>query len=168
MTVPTRTAKKAGNLEKMGASVVVAHVYDVETMGSVMQSGKRLFLLNPPAAPNTDTDQTEQDTARHLLAAIDGSGLEEIVAESTYGVQPGDELGDLNTLYEMEEGIRAQNIPHRIIRAAYYMSNWDAIIEPARKDGVLPTMYPANFKFPMVAPTDPACGCRTPAYGAGR
>ena len=111
-------------------------------------------MLNPPASPDTDTDKTEKETIRHLLAAIDGSGLEKIVAESTYGAQPGECLGDLNTLYEMEQGLDAQPIPHSIIRAAYYMSNWDMVIGAARQDGTLPTMYPADLEIPMVAPAD--------------
>lgn len=34
------------------------------------------------------------------------------------------------------------------------MSNWDALLEPARKSGVLPTFYPEDLKIPMVAPAD--------------
>ena len=154
VTVVTRDAEKAEHLQKMGAEIAVADVHDVETMRNVFRFGKRLFLLNPPAAPDTNTDQTEKETVRHLLAALDGSGLEKIVAESTYGAQPGDHLGDLNTLYEMEQGLKAQSIPYSVIRAAYYMSNWDMMVEPARKDGILPTMYPADLKIPMVAPAD--------------
>jgi uncharacterized protein YbjT (DUF2867 family) len=93
-------------------------------------------------------------TCGYTTAAVDGSGLDKIVAESTYGAQRGDHLGDMNTLYEMEQGLKAQSIPYSVIRAAYYMSNWDMMIEPAQKDGVVPTMYPADLKIPMVAPTD--------------
>lgn len=154
VTIVTRDGSKAEPLRQQGAEVAIADVYDVDVMRAVFRSGKRLFLLNPPAAPDTDTDRTEKDTIRHLLAAIDGSGLEKIVAESTYGAQPGDEIGDLNTLYAMEEGLHGQAVPYSIIRAAYYMSNWDMMIEPARKDGVLPTMYPRDLAIPMVAPAD--------------
>lgn len=153
VTVVTRDEAKAACFRDLGAEIAQADLHDVETMRSVFRVGKRLFLLNPPAAPSTDTDATEKETARHLLAAIEGSGLEKIVAESTYGAQPGDHIGDLNTLFALEEGLRAQSIPHTIIRAAYYFSNWDAMLEPARK-GVLPTMFPADLKLPMVAPAD--------------
>jgi uncharacterized protein YbjT (DUF2867 family) len=33
------------------------------------------------------------------------------------------------------------------------MSNWDDVLDAA-KDGVLPTMLPADLKIPMVAPDD--------------
>lgn len=154
VTVVTRSPAKADPLQALGAEVVCADVYDVAAMRRVFERGKRLFLLNPPAAPDTDTDRTEKETVRHLLAALEGSGLEKIVAESTYGAQPGEYLGDLNTLYEMEQGLGRQAIPCSIIRAAFYMSNWDMFAETVREDGVLPTMYPADLKLPMVAPAD--------------
>lgn len=154
VTAVTRDASHAAPLKALGASIAVADVYDVQAMRNIMRTGKRLFLLNPPASPDSDTDKTEKDTVRHLLAAIEGSGLEKIVAESTYGAQPGDEIGDLNTLFALEQGLKAQPIPYSIIRAAYYFSNWDQMIAPARDEGVLPTMYPADMELPMVAPDD--------------
>lgn len=154
VTAVTRDVAKAEDLRQLGAKVAGADIHDVEAMRRIFRSGKRLFLLNPPAAPSTDTDRMERETGRQLLAALDGSGLEKIVAQSAYGAQPGDHLGDLSTLYALEEGLRAQAIPHSLIRAAYYMTNWDMMVEPARTDGVLPTMYPADLKIPMVAPSD--------------
>ncbi len=153
VTAVTRDAERAASLAALGAKVAVADVHDVDGMRAVFRGGTRLFLLNPPAAPDTDTDRVERETIRCLLAALDGSGLEKVVAESTYGAQPGDRLGDLNTLHTLERGLESQPIPTSVIRAAYYMSNWDAMIGPAR-DGVLPTMYPADFALPMVAPAD--------------
>ena len=154
VTVVTRAADRAEHLRKLGAEIAVSDVHDVETMRNVFRFGKRLFLLNPPAAPDTDTDRTEKDTVRCLLDALDGSGLEKVVAQSTYGAQPGDALGDLSTLYELEQGLQTQPIPFSIIRAAYYMSNWDMMVTPARENGVLPTMYPADLRIPMVAPAE--------------
>ena len=150
----TRDADKAAPLQALGAKVAVADIHDVAGMRQVLGLGKRLFMLNPPAAPDTDTDQTEKKSVRHLLAALEGSGIEKVVAESTYGAQPGECLGDLNTLHEMEDGLRCQPIAHSIIRAAFYMSNWDMYADAVRREGVLPTMYPAELKLPMVAPAD--------------
>jgi uncharacterized protein YbjT (DUF2867 family) len=62
---------------------------------------------------------------------LDGSGLEKIVAQSTYGAQPGEGKGDLNVLYDLEQALAAQPISVSVIRAAYYMSNWDAALKTA-------------------------------------
>ncbi len=123
-------------------------------MRAIFKRGKRAFLLNPPAPPDTDTDTEERATAAAIVAALDGSGLEKVVAESTFGAQPGERIGDLSVLYEMEQALRAQSIPVSINRGAYYMSNWDAALETARNQGVVHTLYPVEFRIPMVAPQD--------------
>ncbi|WP_199320489.1 SDR family oxidoreductase [Leptolyngbya sp. FACHB-261] len=124
--VVTRDPSKAEGLRRDGADVAVADVHDVETLRSIFRQGRRLFLLNPPAAPCSDTATEERRSLAAILSAISGTGLEKIVAESTYGAKPGERIGDLDVLYEMEQALTAQPVPTTIIRAAYYMSNWRA------------------------------------------
>jgi uncharacterized protein YbjT (DUF2867 family) len=154
VTIVTRSPEKASPWRQRGAEVVLADVQDVTSMHEVFRRGTRAFLLNPPADISSDTDREERRTVRCLLEALEGSGLEKVVAESTMGAQPGEECGDLNVLYELEVGLRDQPIPASIIRAAYYYSNWDTMVGPVTKDGVLSTMLPADLKLPMVAPED--------------
>ena len=89
-----------------------------------------------------------------MLAALPGSGIEKVVAASTYGAQPGDQTGDLGVLYELEQGLIKTGIPTSIIRAAYYMSNWDLALTTAQQTGEVHTLYPIEFKLPMAAPQD--------------
>jgi uncharacterized protein YbjT (DUF2867 family) len=152
--VVTRNPSKAAKLHQSGAEVAVADVHDVNALRSIFRRGRRLFLLNPPAAPASDTAAEERRSLTAILSALDGSGLEKIVAESTYGARPGERLGDLGVLYEMEQALTAQPIPATIIRAAYYMSNWGASLQTACEQGVVQTLYPEDFKLPMVAPSD--------------
>jgi uncharacterized protein YbjT (DUF2867 family) len=154
VTVVTRNPEKAGAWRQRGAEVAVADVHDVTSLREVFRHGQRAFLLNPNADISSDTDREERETVRCLLEAIEGSGLEKVVAESTMGAQSGKELGDLNVLHELEVGLRNQPIPASVIRAAYYYSNWDTMLEPVTKDGVLSTMLPADLTLPMVAPED--------------
>ena len=129
-------------------------MHDVEALRNIFRRGRRLFLLNPPAAPASDTAAEERRSLTAILSAIDGACLEKIVAESTYGARSGERLGDLGVLYEMEQALTAQPIPATIIRAAYYMSNWGASLRTACQQGVVQTLYPEDFKLPMVAPSD--------------
>lgn len=154
VTVVTRNADKAAAWRQQGAKVALVDVHDVASMREVFRQEKRAFLLNPNAEVSSDTDREERETVRCLLQAIEGSGLEKVVAQSTMGAQPGEECGDLNVLYELELGLRNQPIPASIIRAAYFYSNWDAMVGSVTKDGVLSTMLPADLKLPMVAPED--------------
>jgi uncharacterized protein YbjT (DUF2867 family) len=154
VTVVTRDPSKAAKLHQNGAEVAVADVHDVEALLAILRRGRRLFLLNPPADPTSDTAAEERRSLTAILSAINGAGLEKIVAESTYGASPGERSGDLGVLYEMEQALTAQSTPATIIRAAYYMSNWGTSLQTARELGVVQTLYPEDFKLPMVAPSD--------------
>ncbi|WP_196257724.1 NmrA family NAD(P)-binding protein [Pelagibacterium limicola] len=154
VTVLTRRPEEAGIWSDKGAQILRADAEDVSSLRAAFQSGERAFLLNPPADPTGDTDKTERRTIANILAAIGGSGLEKVVAASTYGAQPGERIGDLSTLWELEEGLRRQPIPAAINRGAYYMTNWTGFVETVRETGKLPSMFPANAQMPMVAPRD--------------
>jgi uncharacterized protein YbjT (DUF2867 family) len=153
VTVIVHHEDKAAAWRAKGAQAAVADVLDPNGLRAVLRRGRRAFLLNPPAAPSTDTEVEEHRTFAGIMAALEGSGLEKLVVESTYGAQPGQRCGDLNVLYDFEQALKAQPIPVTVQRAAYYMSNWDALLDQARQ-GVLPTMLPADLALPMVAPVD--------------
>ncbi|MBZ9811752.1 MULTISPECIES: NmrA family NAD(P)-binding protein [unclassified Mesorhizobium] len=154
VTVVTRDAAKAAWLVEQGAEAAEADVGDSDSLRDVLRRGKRAFVLNPPADPATDTDAEERRTVAAIVGALKGSGLEKIVAQSTYGAQTGERVGDLTVLHELEERLDRQPIPASIIRAAYYMSNWNPSLETAKREGVVNTLLPPGFKLPMVAPRD--------------
>lgn len=153
-TIITRDAAKSERWRQKGAEVAVADVHDVEALRRIFRKGKRLFLLNPPASPDTDTVAEEKKSLASIMAAVAGSDLEKIVAESTYGAHDGEGVGDLGVLYEMEQKLAETRIPYSVIRGAYYMSNWDWFLKTAEEEGRIYSLYPADFKIPMVAPVD--------------
>lgn len=153
VTVVTRSAEKAENLIKKGAKPAVVDVTDSRALASVFRTGKRAFLLNPPASVSRDTDAEEHKTLEAIISALDEAGLEKIVLASVYGAHSGTRCGDLTVLYDFEQALKRQPVPITTQRAAYYMSNFDELLKPAR-EGVLPSMFPADFVLPMIAPAD--------------
>jgi uncharacterized protein YbjT (DUF2867 family) len=154
VTAVTRDARRAASLQQLGAQIAELDVRDVAGLRRVLATGTRAFLLNPPAPPDTDTDAEERATAHAIASALEGSTLEKVVAESTYGARPGRRIGDLSVLYELEQALRRTRVPTTITRGAYYFSNLDGMLEPARDRGIVPTMMPADLRLPMVAPVD--------------
>ncbi|MGN6138297.1 NAD(P)H-binding protein (plasmid) [Ralstonia wenshanensis] len=154
VTILTRRPERAGRWRDKGASVAMADVEDVDSLRAAFRRGRRAFLLNPPADIAGDTDAAERRTIANILAALEDSGLEKVVAASTYGARPGQGIGDLTTLWELEEGLRRQPIPAAINRGAYYMTNWAGLLETVTQTRKLPSMFPADMPMPMVAPAD--------------
>ena len=154
VTVVTHRPAARAEWEAKGAGVAVADVHDIDALRDALARGSRAFLLNPPADPSTDTVAEERRTARSILDATRHADLERVVALSTYGARPGDGQGDLNVLYELERGLADLPVPAAVVRGAYFMSNWDFALDAARSEGVLHSLYPADFALPMVAPRD--------------
>jgi putative NADH-flavin reductase len=80
------------------------------------------------------------------VEALEGSRIQKVVTESTYGAQPGKGLGDLGVLYRMEHALAGMKRPVSIIRGAYYMSNWAMAKDEVKRTGQLFTLYSADFK----------------------
>lgn len=154
VTVITRDADHALELEREGARIAVADLRNHAQLRDVFRTGDRAFLLNPPAAFSGDTDAEERANIEAVLQALDGSGLEKVVLQSTYGAHPGRRCGDLTVLYEFEQRLQAQPIPAAINRGAYFMSNWTGMLGAVRDGGSLPSFFPADLALPMVAPHD--------------
>lgn len=155
VTVVTRDAGRARS-RWAGTRVRIAEadVHDPDRLREVFRQGRRAFLLNPPADPATDTDAVERRGVAGILRALQGSGLEKVVAASTGGARPGERVGDLSVLWTLEEGLRRQPIPAAINRGAFYMSNWDSQLAPVRESGTLTSFHPADARLPMAAPQD--------------
>ncbi|GAO01544.1 NmrA family NAD(P)-binding protein [Anaeromyxobacter sp. PSR-1] len=154
VTVVTRDPRRAESFARRGAAVAVADVRDADALRAVLRRGQRAFLLMPPADPATDTVAEERRTMAAIARAVEGAGLEKVAVQSTYGAQPGDGLGDLGVLHALEQAVAATGVPTRVVRGAYFMSNWDFALETARQTGEIPSLLPAELALPMVAPVD--------------
>lgn len=154
VTSVTHSADRAQQWRAAGWRVALADVTSPQSLRSAFRSGTRAFVLNPPAPVDGDTDRVERQTVACILEALDGSGLEKVVVQSTGGARPGERMGDLNVLWELEQGLSRLPIPAAINRAGFYMSNWDGQLEQVRQAGELVSMFPADLRLPMAAPRD--------------
>lgn len=118
VTALTRHPGDAVAWRDKGANVAWADAEDLSSLHQAFRKADRAFLLNPPADPSGVSDVSERRTIANIISALEGSGLEKVVAASTYGAQPGEAIGDLLTLWLLEEGLRRQSIPAAISRGA--------------------------------------------------
>lgn len=157
-TVVTRDRTNAADLERRGAEIAETDIRDVDRLRGVFRTGRRAFLLSPPADPSGDTDAEEKANVDAIMAALEGSGLEKVVLQSTYGAASEEEYGgpagDMTVLHLFEDRLRGQPIPVTIIRGAYFMSNWTGMLGAVRESGALPSFFPAELALPTVAPAD--------------
>lgn len=144
---------KAKAWEGMNVPARVVDVLDTGALLALFKDARRAFLLNPPADPSTDTDAAERATASSIAKAVEGSGLEKVVLVSAYGAQPGERIGDLSVLYELERRVEMSGVPTAINRGAYYFTNLDPLLATAKQGRIL-TPFPSEMAIPMVSPVD--------------
>jgi uncharacterized protein YbjT (DUF2867 family) len=149
----THDADKARSITGGTVKGLAVDLKDSDALTDVFRKGKRAFLLVPQASPTTDTNTEELQTAKSIVDAVDGSGLEKVMVVSTYGAQEGDAIGDLSVLWEFERLIRATGVPMAVNRGAYYFTNIKMLFDAARQTE-LPTPYPEDLVMPMVSPVD--------------
>lgn len=154
VTGVTRNRDNVAKIEAAGAKAAVVDVQDTNALRALFKKGTRLYLLNPPGNFATDALAEEKQSISSILSALGDSSIEKVVAESTYGAQPGDQLGDLDVLYGMEQALAMTPRYVSILRGSYYMSNFDMDLSTARAEGKIYTLFPVDFKIPMVAPAD--------------
>lgn len=154
VTIVSHDDAKRDAWETKGAEFAVADAHDPGALGQAFGTGNRLYLLNPPAPIDGDTDAEELATIDAIVTAASASAPEWAVAHSTYGAMPGKGCGDSTTLYQLERGLADAGVPHCVLRAAFYFTNWDMVLPQVRDGGALPSMYPADFVLPMVDPVD--------------
>ena len=154
VTVVTRDPAKTEEWTRLGAKVSVTDINDQEALKELFNTGKRLFLLNPPADVSGDSVVAEKQSLDSILKALESSRIHQVVALSTYGAQPGEGIGDLAILHELETRLKALPVTSVIVRGAYFMSNWDQAVRSAEAEGIVHSFYPVHFQLPMIAPDD--------------
>lgn len=91
----THNKDRIQQIEHLGARPAVVDVRDTEKLTQIFNKGQRLFLLNPPGDISKNASEQEFKTVDSIIKAIENSNLEKVVAESTYGAQVGNNIGDL-------------------------------------------------------------------------
>ncbi|WP_295882325.1 NAD(P)H-binding protein [uncultured Bartonella sp.] len=154
VTVITRSGKRAENLVKLGAQLAEIDISDHRSLNEVLKQASGVYVLNPPANPVHDVDVEERRTVAAITRALENTNLEKVIVQSTYGAQKGDHIGDLGSLYLLEEKVKESYPEAMIVRAGFYMSNWDFALNEIVEKGCLITIYPSHSIIPMVAPRD--------------
>ena len=154
VTVITRSKKRAENLVNLGARLAEIDIFDYHLLHEVLKQASGVYILNPPANPVYDVDLEERKTIAAITHGLENTNLEKVIVQSTYGAQKGDHIGDLGSLYLLEKKVKEIYPEAMIVRAGFYMSNWDFALNDIVEKGCLTTIYPSHSIIPMVAPRD--------------
>jgi len=149
-----RDATKGNIWREQGCEVVVADMYDQQSLSRAFTGAEAVFILLPPNFdPSPDFSESCAIIA-NIFAALQESNPKKVVCLSTIGAQ-ATQRNLLSQLSEMESRLSHVSMPIAFLRAAWFMENsvWDIV--PARDQKVLHSLLqPLDKAFPMVATAD--------------
>jgi len=153
--VIVRSEEKGKPWKNLGAQVAVADLQDADALSKALAGGKGLYLMNPTNEQAEDMFVETERVIKAFQAAIENSSLEKLVVLSSVGAQHSSGTGPIVTNHLLEQAFRNLNIPTTFVRAAYFMENWNSVLDTVKSEGVLPSfLQPLDKKIPQIATED--------------
>jgi uncharacterized protein YbjT (DUF2867 family) len=152
--VLVRDPARARALADRGAEVVTGDVFDEAELARAAAGAEGLYLLSPPDMRATDFVTSRRLQMEAAIRAARKAGVGHVVLLSSIGAQHVAGTGPVVTVHNAEQALRATGLPVTFVRAAYFVTNWGAVLPAARQDGVLPSFIPAAASIPMVDTRD--------------
>ncbi len=153
--VIVRSQEKGAAFTDLGAEAAIADLQNADELTAALKGGKVLYLMNPPTYQAEDLFAETEKVIAAFQTAIANSALEKVVVLSSVGGHVSSGTGNILTAYQLEQAFGNLDIPVTFVRAGSFMENWNAVLETAQTQGILPSFYqPLDRKLPQVAAAD--------------
>jgi uncharacterized protein YbjT (DUF2867 family) len=151
--VLVRDAAKAEAWRARGADVAGPSLDDRDALSRALEGAQGAYFLSPPDMASSDPLTERKRTADVVATALDKSGVPHVVFLSSIGAQHAEGTGIIRVLHHFERRLAATRARLTFLRAGYFLENWGVVAAAARA-GKLPTFFPPDLRFPMVATRD--------------
>jgi uncharacterized protein YbjT (DUF2867 family) len=152
--VIVRSADKAAALAKQGAEVAVADLNDDHALAQALRGADGLYSLCPPDLTAESFIAERKRLTQNIANVIARTEVKHVVLLSSIASQQESGTGPILSTRHAEQQLRAAGVPSTFVRAGYFIENWASVLPVAKRDGVLPTFFPAEQRIPMVATGD--------------
>ena len=152
--VVVRDAAKGEAWKGRGADVAVADAADAGALAAALAGAEGAYLLVPPQYGIEDLVAAQRRIVDALAAAVGRSAVPQVVLLSSIGAQHASGTGPIVTLHRAEGELRRTAKNLTVLRAGFFLENWEPFLGAVREKGALPTFLPAERPVPMVATQD--------------
>lgn len=150
-----RNPAKAAEWTAQGAQIALADLHDSNALQAAFAGVAGAFVATPPLLSAADPLDENRLMLTALTTALLAAGVPKVVYLSSVGAQHDQDLGAISKLHDMEQAFSRLPLPTAAIRAAWFMENFQGLLESARQTGqVLSLLQPADRPIPMVATQD--------------
>jgi len=152
--VVVRDAAKAARLKALGAEVFVADLTDPAALARAVRGARGVFLLSPPDPTAQDFIRDRKRLTQQQVDTLAAEQVPHVVLLSSIGAHQPAGTGPIASTRNAEQQLRASGLAATLVRAAYFVENWGAVVGAVRGDGVLPSFIRADQRIPQVGTLD--------------
>lgn len=155
VTAVVRNAEKAAHLKQLGATLAVGDMHDPAFLASVYTNKDAAFVMNPPAYAADDYLAEEAKLTASHVAAINKSGLKNVVVLSSLGADKNAGTGPIIALHRLEQAIgEIAHVNAVFLRPGYFLENLRNNIGMAQLMNINGAPAKADRSFGVIACTD--------------
>ncbi len=138
-----------------GAEVAIADLADVDAMTAAFADTSGAYIVSPQQYGRGDLFERAIVIAETVEEAVRRAAVPRVVALSSVGAGEDHGIGWIAMNRSLERALGRLPIPVAFLRAAYFMENWQPMIQQAMSTGRLPSfLAPLHRAIPMVATAD--------------
>ncbi len=152
--VVVRSTEKGAGWKAKGAQVAVASLDDVSALTKAFEGATGVYLLVPPNYGAEAWLADQRARMDRAAEAVQKSEVEHVVFLSSVGGHRAGGTGPIRVASYGEHALGCVAKRLTILRPAYFMDNWRAVIGMAKAEGVLPTFIAPKAKIPMISTKD--------------
>jgi len=151
-------ARNAAHLQPLaakGAEPFVADADDANALTQAFQHAQSAYVLIPPNPASTDPRGYSDRIGDAIAAAVQNSGIENVVVLSSIGAEKTSGTGPVAGLHRLEEKLsQNKNANLLFLRAGYFMENTLPQVGAIQKMGFAVGPVRPDLKLPMIATRD--------------
>jgi len=142
-------------LASKGAEVFIADVTDASALAKVFHQAEAAYVMIPPNLTSKDPLGHSDRVSDAIAAAVQKSGVKNLVALSSVGAELPSGTGPVVGLHNLEQKLNQIGPPNVLyLRAAYFMENTLPQAFAIKKMGNAAGPLRPDLKIPMIATRD--------------
>ena len=150
-----RSAERLQPLAAEGAEIFVGDATDGPALTRAFKGAESAYVMVPPNPSSSDFRAFQDRVSDAIAAAVQNSGIKNVVSLSSIGADKPSGTGPVVGLYNLEQKLNSidrVNVLH--LRAGYFMENTLAQVAVIRMVGSVSGPIRPDLKLPMIATRD--------------
>jgi len=155
VTVISSSADKIKAIEELGAIAAIGSIDDIDFLTKAFTGADAVYTMCPPSFSAQDYRAYIAGTGSNYAAAIQASGVKQVVNLSSIGAHLSDGTGPIKGLHDVEQLFnKLEEVAVKHMRPAYFYINLYGNTDMIKHAGIIGANYSESATLVLVHPQD--------------